>query len=347
MSNVKSISLNTAVCVAAVLTVSAAAGAQSDEMIPLTIDTAGHVEDVPFDLDKPAAVSMQAFFPPAELGAIKFAVTDAAGEAVNIAPPKILAPGSYSVAVSASGVSPESFNIKIRTSEPVDPYEPNDTRQTASRIVLPLRTVIRVDRGEENLDWFKFTVDRAYVLSVHLRTRGGTAVKFKVVDAEGKTLYQTASTWDSLGARYASLTAGEYYLAIGPAGSSVHAEMELALYDPTSVGDNGGFIAVGMAEGSPALKQLMLIANTTGKGLIETVSPEIMKAELLEAVKEKPVEIAESAGPGGWIIWLVILLILAGSGGAGFWMRARFKSHDGGQTAPIAVTTDDPEGPEE
>ena len=343
MSNVKSIRLHTAVCIAAVLAVSAAAVAQSDEMIPLTIDVEGHVEDVPFDLDKPAAVSIQAFFPPAELGAIKFAVTDAAGKEVSIAPPKILAPGSYSVAVSASGASPDSFSIKIRTSEPVDPYEPNDTRETASPITLPLRTVIKVDRGAENLDWFKFAVDQAYVLSVHLRARGGAYVKFKVVDAEGKILYQTASEWDSAGARYASLTAGEYYLAIGPAVSSVQAEMELGLYDPTGVGDKGGFIAVGMKEGSPALKQLMLIANTTGKALVETVSPEIMKAELLEAVKEKPVETAKGGGTGGWGTWLIILLILAASGGAGFWMRLRFKKRDGDRAAEIPAASDDPE----
>ena len=344
MSNVKSIRLHTVLCVVTVLAVAATAGAQSDEMIPLTIDIDGHIEDIPFDLDKPAAVSIQAFFPPAELGEIKFAVTDAVGEAVNIAPPKILSPGSYSVAVSASGVSPDSFSIKIGASEPVDPYEPNDTRETASPITLPLRTVIRVDPGVGNLDWFKFTVDQAYVLSVHLRARGGTVVKFKVVDTEGKSVYETTSNWDSAGARYASLTAGEYYLAIGPAAGSVHAEMELALYDPAGIGgEKGGFIAVGMKEGSPGLKQLMLIANTTGKALVETVSPEIMKAELLEAVKEKPVETAQGEGPGGWITWLVILLILAASGGAGYWMRGRFKERDGGQAAPAATASDDPE----
>jgi len=299
------------------LTGLSAAGAQSDEMIPLTIDTDGHMVDIPFDLDKPAAVSIQAFFPPAELGAIKFAVTDAAGEVVNIAPPRILAPGSYSVAISASGVSSEPFSVKIGVSEPLDPYEPNDTRETASRIELPLRTVIKVDPGK-NLDWFKFTIDQAYVLSVHLRARGGASITFKVVDAEGKILYQTASQWDSAGARYASLTTGEYYLAIGPATSSVQVEMELSLYDPDGIGgEKGGFIAVGMKEGSPGLKQLMLIANTTGKSLVETVSPEIMKVELLEAVKEKPVETV-TKGSGAWITWLVILLILVVSGGAGF-----------------------------
>ncbi|MDP6544634.1 MAG: hypothetical protein QGH60_11630 [Phycisphaerae bacterium] len=336
----KSIRLYTAVCIAAVLAFSAAAGAQSDEMIPLTIDTDGHVEDIPFDLDKPAAVSIQAFFPPAELGTIKFVVTDAAGEAVDIAPPKILAPGSYSVAVSASGASPDSFSVKIRTFEPVDPYEPNDTRETASRIELPLRTVIRVDSGKDNLDWFKFSVDQAYVLSVHLRSRGG-AIKFKVLDAEGKSVYETTSSWDSAGARYAPLTAGEYYLAIGPGGSSTPVEMELSLYDPAGVGDKGGFIAVGMKEGSPALKQLMLIANTTGKGLVETVSPEIMKAELLEAVKEKPVEIATKGGRG-WVTWLVILLIPAVGGGVGFWMRRRFKERNDTPPAETSADSEDP-----
>jgi hypothetical protein len=344
MSNVKSIrtppTLRSVLCVAAVLAVTAAARAQSDEMISLTIDTDGHVEDIPFDLDKPAAVSIQAFFPPAELGEIKFTVTAAAGEGVNIAPPKTLSPGSYSVAVSASGASPESFSIKIRTSEPVDSYEPNDTRETASPITLPLRTVITVDRGADNLDWFKFTVDQAYVLSIHLRARGSAGVSFKVVDAEGKDIYKGASA----GARYVSLDAGEYYLAFGPAGSSMQTEVELALYDPAGVvGDKGGFIAVGMKEGSAGLDQLMLIAETTGKALIETISPEIMKAELLEAVKKKPVETAKAEGPGGWITWLVILLILAASGGAGFWMRTRFKERSGGQAAATSTASGDPE----
>jgi len=343
MSNVKSIRLHTAVCAAVVLVVASAAGAQIGEMISLTIETAGHVEEIPFDIDKPAAVSIQAFFPPVELGEIKFVVTAAAGKTVNVAPPKILAPGSYSVAVSASGASPESFSIKIGAFEPVDPYEPNDTRQTASPITLPLRTVIQVDRGADNLDWFKFTIDRAYVLSIHLRPRGSSTVNFRVVDAEGKDVYKTASTWNTLGARYVALAAGEYCLVIGPAGGSTPTEVELALFDPSGAGDKGGFIAVGMDKGSAGLEQLALIARTTGKGLIETVSPEIMKAELLEAVKEKPVASAKRADGGSWVIWLVILLILVAGGGAVLWMRAWFKDRRCGQIAETSTASDDPE----
>jgi len=191
---------------------------------------------------------------------------------------------------------------------------------------LPLRTVIAVNPGADNLDWFKFNIDQACVLSVHLRIKDWTNVDFKVVDAEGKSLYQTASEWDSHGARYANLTPGEYYLAVGPSAASVYAEMELALYDPVGLGgDSGGFIAVGMKDGSPELNQLMLIASTGGKALVETISPEIMKAELLEAVKEKPVETAEGAGSGVWIALIVILLILVAGGGAGFWMYKRPK----------------------
>jgi hypothetical protein len=327
MSNVKSIRLHTALCAAAILAIASAVGAQSGQMIPVTIDSVGHVEDIPFDLDKPASVSVQAFFPPAELGAIKFAVTDANGQAVNITPPKVLPPGAYSVAVSASGVSSESFNVKIGVSEPLDAYEPNDTRETASLIELPLRTVIKVDPGSDNLDWFTFTVDQACILSVHIRVKNWSRVDFKVLDAEGKIAYKTVSTWDSHGARYASLTAGEYYLAVGPAAGSVYAEMELALYDPAAaVGANGGFIAVGMTEGSTDLNQLTLIAKTGGKALIETISPEIMKAELLDAVKEESVETAKSEGSGGPIIWIVILLMLIAGGGAGYWGFARSKA---------------------
>jgi hypothetical protein len=329
MSNVKSIRLHTVLCLAAVLAFAGEAAAQSDEMISVTIDTAGHVVDIPFDLDKPASVSIQAFFPPRELGAIKFAVTDAAGEAVNIAPPKVLSPGAYSVAVSASGVSSESFSVKIGLSEPLDAYEPNDTRQTASRIELPIRTVIKVDPGSDNIDWFKFSIDQNCVLSVHILTKTWNRIDFKVVDAEEKIAYQTVASWDSHGARYANLIAGDYYLAVGPSAKPVYAEMELALYDPTVVaGDNGGFIAVGMKEGSSDLNQLAIIANTTGKGLIETVSSEIMKTELLEAVKEKPVDTATNQGSWAWVIWTVILLILAAGGGAGFWMRGRFKERN-------------------
>jgi hypothetical protein len=300
-------------------------------MIPVTIDVPGHVEDIPFDLDKPAAVNVQTFFAPAELGAIKLVVTDADDKVVNIAPPKVLKPGSYSVAVSAAGSSPESFSVKIGVSEPVDAYEPNDTLETATPITLPLRTVIVADRGLDNLDWFKFSVDQEYLLSVHLRARRGSSVSFKILDADGENLYKTASSWDSAGARYASLAAGEYYLVIGPASSSDTTEMELALYDPVGVsGDSGGFIAVGMKEGSAGLNQLTLIAKASGKGLVETVSPDIMKAELLEAVKDKPVETGKPGGSGGWITWIIILLMLAITGGAGFWMRGRFKDGGGG-----------------
>ena len=326
MSNVKLIRLHIVLCVAAMLALVASADAQSGEMIQVTIDTAGHVEDIPFDIDKPAAVSVQAFFPPTELGEIKFAVTDADGKAVSIASPKVLGPGAYSVAVSAAGVSSDSFSVKIGVSEPLDAYEPNDTREKASRIELPLRTVIKVDRGQGNFDWFKFSIDQAYVLSIHLRPKGSASVDFRVVDTEGKDVYKAASTSTSRGARYASLVAGEYYLVLSASGYSVDTEMELALFDPVGFGgDNGGFIAVGMKEGSVGLDQLTLIAKTSGKTLVETISPEIMKAELLEAVKEKPVETAKVGGSVAWILWVAIILILLAGAGTGYWMYKRPK----------------------
>jgi len=313
-------------CAAVMLVIPSLAGAQVGEMVSVSIDAPGHVVDIPFELDKPSAVSVQAFFPPADVGQIKFTVTDDADQPVDITPPKILKPGAYSVAVSASGVSSESFSVKIGVFEPADAYEPNDTQQTATPITLPLRTVIVSDRGSDNLDWFKFSIDQAYLLSVHLRTRRGSSVRFKVVDAEGKSFYETSSSWDSAGARYASLAPGQYYLVVGPASSSDTTEMELALYDPVGVaGDSGGFIALGMKEGSAGLNQLMLIAKTSGKGLVETLSPEVMKAELVEAVKDKPVETKEEESSGRLFFWLVTLLLLAASGAAGFWMKSRFK----------------------
>jgi len=324
---VKSTNLQTVLCVAGLLVMAAAAGAQSGEMISVTLDAPGHVA---FELEKPSVVRFRAFFPATELGVVSFSVTDADGNPVKFAAPKVLKPGSYSVAVSAGGASDDSFSVKIDVSEPNDVHEPNDTIETATRITLPLRTVIGIDRGADNLDWFKFSVDEPYLLSVHLRSRGGTSVSFKVLDAEGKILYKTASTWDSAGARYVSLTPGEYHLVVGAGGYPDTAEMELALYDPdAAVSDTGGFIAVGMTEGSDALNQLTLIAKTSGKGLVETLSPEIMKAELLEAVKDRPAEV--EPGEGGsyeWLLWLGVVLILGGSGTAGFWLRAKFKARD-------------------
>jgi len=332
---VKSTSLQILLPVAVLAAITAAAGAQSGEMVSVTLDSPGHVEDIPFEIDKPSAVSAMAYFPPAEVGAVNFAVTDADGKPVKFAHPKVLKPGSYSLAVSAAGVSDDSFSVKIDISEPIDVYEPNDTQETATSITLPLRTVIGVDHGAENLDWFKFSVDQPYLLSVHLRTRRGSSVSFKVLDSEGASLYATASRWGSSGARYASLEAGEYYLVVGPASSSDTAEMELGLYDPVAVvGDNGGFIAVGMTEGSAGLNQLTLIAKTSGKGLVETLSPEIIKAELMEAVKDKPAEADKGSASREWIIWSIIILVLAGSGVGGFYLRARFKARDASGDKP-------------
>ncbi len=339
----KSTRLYILLCVGLLGAIASGASAQIGEMIPVTINAPGHVEEIPFDLDKPSAVSIQAFFPAAELGVVSFTVTDADGAAVSIAPPKVLKAGSYSVAISAVGVSTESFSVKIAVSEPLDVYEPNDTRQTASSIELPLRTVITADTGAANLDWFKFKVDQDYLLSVHLRARNHSAISFKILDSEEKVLYQTASIWDSKGARYASLAAGEYYLVVGPAGAAGPVEMELGLYDPEgSGGENGGFIAVGMEEGSAGLNQLTLIAKSGGKGLVETVSPEIMKAELLEAVKDKPVEVEPEGGSYEWLLWLGVVLILGGSGTAGFWMRAKFKDSGRDKDAQAPSASSDP-----
>jgi len=51
----------------------------------------------------------------------------------------------------------------------------------------------------------------------------------------------------------------------------------------------------------------------------------VMKAELVEAVKDKPVETKEEESSGRLFFWLVTLLLLAASGAAGFWMKSRFK----------------------
>ena len=316
---------------AALLAIIAPALAQSGQMIPVTIENVGDIEEIPFELEKLGGVSVQEFFPPEALGAVSFAVTGADGKPVNITYPKTLRPGSYSVAVSAVGSSPESFSVKIDISEPSDSYEPNDTRQTASEIKLPLRTVIQANRGADNLDWFKFSIERAYVLSVHFRNRTGGRIYFRVVDSEGKDVYKSGSS--SQGARYASLAAGQYYLAVGSSGSST-TEMELALYDPVGMaGERGGFIAVGMKDGSEALEQLKIIASTTGKPLVKTLSAEKIKKELQDAVKQATIESPEKEKSSRWLVWLIVILVLALSGAGGFWMRAKLRNRDADKTA--------------
>jgi len=304
------------------LAVCAAAGGQVNEMIPLTLEEDGQVEEIAFELETPAIVEVRAYLPPPELGAVKFVITDAEGKQVNIKAPRVAPAGEYNLAVSATGKSDDSFNVKIAASEPLDSYEPNDTRQTAAAIELPLRTNIEL-HSRPNSDWFRFKIDQPYILSVHVKPRGSAKAHFAVTDAEGKVLYKTSSTWDYAGARYVSVTPGEYYLEVfQPYSAAIRAELELSLYAPSSgAGDKGGFIAVGMKSDSPDLKQLSVIAGTAGVGLIEAISPEIMKAELVDAVKEAAAEEEKAASTDGGTsaVWIVVLLILAAGGGASFW----------------------------
>ena len=66
----KSTRLYILLCVGLLGAIASGASAQIGEMIPVTINAPGHVEEIPFDLDKPSAVSIQAFFPAAELGVV-------------------------------------------------------------------------------------------------------------------------------------------------------------------------------------------------------------------------------------------------------------------------------------
>jgi len=317
-------------CLLALLAAWAAASGQIDEMIPMTLELDGQVENIPFELEAPAIVEIWAFFPPAEVGAVKFVVTDAEGREVNVAPPRVAAAGKYNLAVSSAGKSTDSFNVKIGTSEPLDRHEPNDTRQTAATVELPLRTNIEL-HGRTNPDWFRFKVGQPYVLSVHVQPGGGAKAHFAVTDAEGKELYKTSNTWDYSGARYVRVTPGEYCLKIWqPYSGPAYAELELALYAPSGgAGNRGGFIAVGMKSDSPDLNQLSIIAGTSGVGLIETISPEIMKAELVDAVaiKEKSAERAAEEGGSAWVVWIIVLAVLAAGGAAAFWCFRKSPEH--------------------
>jgi len=322
-------------CVLTLLAVCTAASGQVNEMIPLTLELDGQVENVQFELEAPAIVEVRAYLPPPEVGTPKFVITDAGGKEVSIDPPRVTPAGKYNLAISAAGKSTDSFNIKIAASEPLDRYEPNDTRQTAAKLTLPLRTNIEL-HNRPNSDWFRFTIDRPYVLSVHVRPRGSAKAHFAVTDAEGKELYKTSNTWDYSGARYVSVTGGEYYLEVWkPYSGAVQAELELSLYAPSGgtggkKDKKGGFIAVGMKKDSPDLNQLSVIAETAGVELVEAISPEIMKAELVDAVaaEETSPEEAVSRDGGAWVTWLAVLGILATAGGAAFWwFRVKPREH--------------------
>lgn len=300
-----------------ILIVAALAGqapGRTNEMLAVTLSGPGQSRTIQFELAQPAHVSFQAFFPPTELGSLNFAVTDHAGQSVDAKWPRVLAKGKYTLTVSATGASPESFPLKISAAVPLDPYEPNDTRETASRVRVPLRAAIEL-HGRRYPDWFRFQIDSPHVLSVHLRPRKKTTVHFAVTDSEGKVLYATSHWADYLGARYVMAEPGEYFLEVWSVQSGAWTvDVELALYEwaPDATA-RGGFIALGMKPDSADFTQISLIAGATGITVVETLEPEVMRRELSVAIKAKPAGTADGSGLGWlWIVLLIAVLVAVG-----------------------------------
>lgn len=300
----------TKVVLALILTgtmVAAAAAAGTNEMIPVKLTNEEQVETIPFELGRASLVRIRTFFPPASLGAVKLTIADAAGKAVDLSKTPILKRGKYTLSISAAGTADEAFPVKIEAREPLDRFEPNDTRDTAASVTLPLRAIIELhDAGRP--DWLRIHIDQPGILSIHTRPlAAGVVPHYMVTDAKEAVLYKTVEPWDHFGARYVRGEPGDYYLKFWKQGSRpAFVEVELALYIPSSgAGVTGGLVAVGMKDDSPDMQQFALIAEAAGQPIVKALSPESLERELALTLAAPPVELEPSSG--GSLVLLVVL----------------------------------------
>lgn len=292
--------------------------AAAGEMVEVTLREPGASVRVEFTLESPAYVEAIAYFPPTELGSVGFEFQRADGTPVAYAWPEVWPAGDYAAIVRAGGASETPFPVRIAATDPLDPFEPNDTREQAAEVTAPLRARVRLQAGNE--DWYRIRVPRAGILSVQVRPDApSVTLNYTVSRPDGTVAYTTAEWFHHRGARYVGVEAGDYSLQLFDHGQTdSFATMSMGLYSPpASEGRAGGLMAVGVSPDSADWNQLTLLGRAAGHPLRETFTVEEIERELARVVAG-PAETASSARArrargGAWGFMLLALVIGAGA----------------------------------
>jgi hypothetical protein len=284
------------------ISISTSAYAQTDEMIPVTLNEVGSVKTIPFRLDRPLSLQVRTYFATAELGNINLVVRDSNDKIIDWQRAAALPAGDYQLAVSAGGTSPITFYLKITLTEPLDEFNFNISRETAAEVDVPWRRHLQV-RDQNSPGWFRLNVSQPGILAINVNPPQAKLF-YSVEDEKGALLYKIAEEYDNAGTRYMRVEGGNYFLILwGENGGNV--EVEVSLFAPNPLVDEGsGWVAIGVAENSSDMQQLKLISEASGKPLKKAYSADEIRSEMEQATK------ALESGRRSKI-WLILLVVSA------------------------------------
>jgi len=130
--------------------------------------------------------------------------------------------------------------------EGTDPYENNDTPQTATQVVFPLDTNVKIDTAND-VDWFKVVLDREGALRFRIERPGYFYLYYdiyseeEVIKANPTPLYSARSGHSGSLQYNAKLAAGVYYLKLSRTDFSediMHLTMDLLPEDECENNDS-------------------------------------------------------------------------------------------------------------
>lgn len=285
------------------------------------LDEPGKVRTYPFTLDKPAYVEAVAILPPIPL-TLTFKYAD--GELMQRPPYMVWPAGDYTLEVSSTETSPDPILVDIQTSDPLDPYEPNDSLYGPAPVELPLGVRVRLFAAGD-MDWFRFRVARSGVLGMQVDSHDPAAeVHFQLLNGAGEFVYATSNQWGHRGMRYVAVEPGDYVFAVWEKNvPDAFYDVRIGLYGRRSDEGRGRFVGIGLSADSPDYKELSLVGEASGAPLRETLTAEEIEREAREAIAARTTAATPepSGGPWGWIA--VGIAAAAGAAGAWAWRRRR------------------------
>lgn len=233
----------------------------------------------------------------------------------------IVAPGRYEALVRAANPGEAEVQLRVWLDLPMDEFEANNSREDAYRIDLPFEGLVHL-RGEDR-DWFRVETHSGGVLGVHLQTPNRpTGPRIAVYDHRGEQIFLSElDDYATEGVRYVQSTGRAMYVEVwdtnnwGDRDADLFKQLRIAEYFPAGApASSNAIVTLSLAEDPLGSEQLRLIGQSIDVDTVDADEADIVAQELREVIEGR------STGGWGWLLGLLVVLLLAGAGAAGYWI---------------------------
>lgn len=240
----------------------------------------------------------------------------------------VWAPGRYEADVQAANPGSAMIQLRINVDIPLDEYEPNNTRDTATRVDLPFEGIIRL--AADDPDWIRVDPPAGGVLGVHLHATGALdGPRIRIYEGGGTLLLQSEATfWGYRGMRYVRATGRPLYIELtdtntfGEGDANAFKTLEIVHYSPEGAPSSARSLVTLSLEGEdPSTFQLDLVGEAIGVETVAANEADSVARELDTAIRGRKIN---------WGIAVAALLLLLGLGGGvvffWWWTSAKRKA---------------------